>query len=645
MTSPVLAQHQLSAEQQAVVDQPWDARVLVTAGAGAGKTHTLVRRLEALVEREELEAGEILVLSFSRAAVRELTERIERHASAAQRVRAQTFDAWASSLLVRAYPDTDWRAYTFDERIEAATTAIDRGAVEVGEQGVPAHVVIDEVQDLVGVRREMVESLLDRFQENSGFTVVGDSAQAVYGFQVSDPEQRAEETDRFLDWIRATFGEDLVELHLGDNFRARTEAARVALPYGIRLQRVPRDPVEAAVEAERIHGDLRSLLLEEPNFGSLEDEYVRSALRGFPGTTALLCRDNGQALTLSGMLADADVPHTLQRSARERSAPAWITGLLMTTGSSMLAHDRFLELSAGLSGLADSTPEALWRSIRKVARGARGTVDVAALHRAVAEGRLPDELTAASPSPLVVSTVHRAKGLEFDRVLLVEPRVLKEPRRVDKKRYDYDPAAEARLLYVAMTRARDDLYVLDAPNSWLVRKDKRLDRWYIGGRSAWARNGIELLSQDVCHEQPPGAADIASAPVELLDHLNDVVEPGMPAELELLHGIPIAADQSPPYAVVVGGRPLALVSERFRTDLHRMLRRTAHGDIERWPFRVSGLRVDGVESVAGSLAVTEQAGLGSHGVWLAPRLCGLGRFHWSDDHTVDFDVVKGEGNE
>ncbi|MFF0388371.1 UvrD-helicase domain-containing protein [Kitasatospora sp. NPDC004615] len=632
--SDIVDDHPLTAEQRAVVDQPWDARVLVTAGAGAGKTYTLVRRLDALVGREELEAGEILVLTFSRAAVRELTERIERHAGTAQRVRAQTFDAWATALLTRAYPDIDWSTVGFDGRIEAATEAIDHGAVEVGEQGVPAHVVIDEVQDLVGVRREMVEALLDRFQENSGFTVVGDSAQAVYGFQVSDPDQRAEETDRFLDWVRASFGEDLVELHLGDNFRARTEVARLALPYGARLQHLPRDPARAAEEAERIHGDLRSLLLTTPNFGGLDLEYVQDALRDYPGTTAVLCRDNGQALTVSGLLADAGVPHTLQRSARERSAPPWLAELLGATSVSTLGQERFRELLADIELPADSSPEALWRSVRKVARGARGTVDVPALHLALAERRLPDELTSVSAAPLVVSTVHRAKGLQFDRVLVVEPQVLKEPRRVEKKKRDYDPAAEARLLYVAMTRARDDMYVLDAPSSWLVRKDRRLDRWYLGGRSAWARNGIELLGSDVSQALPPGVEDFRADARELMEHLRTTVTPGDPAELVLLHGIPVAADQSPPYAVVVAGRPTAVVSERFRTDLHRMLRRNAHSPVERWPQAITGLRVDCVESVGGSATVTDREGLGPQGVWLAPRLCGLGRFRWDNEQAA-----------
>lgn len=635
MTAAPLLKHRLTPAQQAVVDQPWDARVLVTAGAGAGKTHTLVRRLDVLVEREELEAGEILVLSFSRAAVQELTERIERHAAAAQRIRVQTFDGWAAALLNRSYPDTDWGSYTYDRRIEAATEAIDKGAVEGGDY-MPAHVVIDEVQDLVGVRREMVEALLDRFQENSGFTVVGDSAQAVYGFQVSDPDQRAEETDRFLEWVRATFGEDLVELHLGDNFRARSETARMALPYGSQLQRLPRDRAAAAGEAERIHGDLRTLLLSTPNFGNLDEEFVLAALRDYPDTTAILCRDNGQALSLSGLLAAADVRHTLQRSARERSAPVWIAELLASTGTTALTRERFEELLVGLPIPAGSAPEALWRSVRKVARGrGRGTLDVLALHRALAEGRLPDELTATQPSSLVISTVHRAKGLEFDRVLIIEPRVLKEPTQVRKKKFDYDPAAEARLLYVAMTRARDDLYVLDAPNAWLIRKDKRIDRWYLGGRSAWARNGIELTGSDVSHEQPPGTEGFHDNPEELWRHLVTDVAAGAEAELILLHGIPVASDQSPPYAVVVGGRRIAVVSERFRTDLHQMLRRTSHSEVERWPPLITGLRVDSVESVAGSPAATEAAGLGPHGAWATPRLCGLGRFRWHGDEAKE----------
>jgi len=627
----------LTPAQQSVVDQPWDARTLVTAGAGAGKTLTLVRRLEALVGREELEAQEILVLSFSRAAVRELRERIETHADAARRVRAQTFDSWAASLLHHAYPDHDWSGTTFDQRIQAATEAVEQGAVEAREFGAPAHVLIDEVQDLVGARREMVESLLDRFQDSSGFTVVGDGAQAVYGFQVADLEQRAMETNYFFDWIRSTFAEDLVEIHLGDNFRARTDEARLALPYGQQLQRLTSEREPSEAEAERIHRELRMLLDRVPDFGKLSEPLAQDSLKFVPDPTAILCRDNGQALSISGTLHEYGIEHRLQRSVHDRPAPAWLAGLLSATEAAALSEGRFTELVAGLDSPPLLEPVVLWRAVRRVAGDRRGQLDLAALRLAVAEGRLPDELTADAPGSLVVSTVHRAKGLEFDRVLVVEPEELRRPKPVAKKKSDYDPAAEARLLYVAMTRPRDELYRLERPNTWTLRKDRGLDRWYVGGARTWARNGMEALGRDVCHAYVPGTHGVTTDPVELQRRLVHEVRPGDPVELRLLHELPEGEGQTPPYGIFHRGEPVGEVSEHFRRALHSLLSRNGKWTDINLPRLITGLHIDCVETVVGSDVASARAGLGSSGAWLAPRLVGLARFQW---HADDADTTS-----
>ncbi|MEV6307616.1 UvrD-helicase domain-containing protein [Streptomyces sp. NPDC051840] len=630
MTDAYLDSPPLTAEQQTVVDQPWDSRLLVTAAAGSGKTHTLVRRLDALMgdEQEALEAREILVLSFSRAAVRELRERIALHAHEARRVRVQTFDSWAYAVLRGEQPDRDWSTLRFDERIAEATEAIMRGAVEESEQGAPAHVVIDEVQDLVGGRRDMVETLLDRFQDNCGFTVVGDGAQAIYGFQVSDDDARAAEINYFFDWLRASYPDDLVELHLTANFRARTPEARVALPLGNALQRLPSETSAAAAAGEDIHRSLSDLLRDCPSFGAVDDAFTLGSLRDFRGTCAILCRDNRQALVLSETLFAHGVRHRLQRDLRDRPVPAWVAEVLRSTGSTTLTEDRFRDLL----GAGPVTPVGdharIWRSLRGVARAPRGLLDVAAVRRVVSQGRFPDDLAAVEPADLVVSTIHRAKGLEFDRVIVVEPASMAELR---KQHTHIDPAAEARALYVAMTRPRDDLFRVDAPDTALVRRDRRTGRHYVGGWKSYQRYGISATGTDISREHPPGTEGFEQDAGALQDYLASSVAPGDALTLRPQHTMSQASDESPPYTVFHRYRPIAVVSERFRQDLYSSLKISRTWDIS-WPTSIEGFRVDCLESVAGSTASGARAGLGEHGVWMVPRLSGLGRHRWTETH-------------
>lgn len=621
----------LTPSQLRVVEQPWDARTLVTAGAGSGKTTTLTYRLEYLTGNEELEAGEILVLSFSRAAVRELRDRVDRLAVNARRVRAQTFDGWALALLRQMDPRRDDLVGTsFDERVAMAISAIEDGVVESFELGAPAHVVIDEVQDLVGVRREMVETLLDRFSDSCGFTMVGDAAQSIYGFQVADAEQRASETNRFFDWIRASFPDDLKEVVLDINFRARTAEARVALRFGAQLQALPRDSAEANAAATVIHADLCAELAAAPLFGDLKDPFVQDSLSLNGCTTAILCRDNGQVLWLSDRLHGYGVPHRIQRSPLSRPVPTWIADLLQAGGAT-LTESRFSEIVSGLSSVINEA-DRVWRSLRRVASAPRNQLNIETLRKVVAEGRLPDELTANPVHSLVLSTAHRAKGLEFDRVLVLAPEPI-----TSRRGSDIDPPAEVRLLYVAMTRSRDDLYRMEIPKLWQMRKAVHnpypVDRWYLGGRQRWARNGIEAMEFDVCHAAPAGVREPVADPVDTQRYLREYVRIYDVVDLRRLHDLPGSGTETPPYGIFHDGRPVGEASARFRGDLWRLLKLNRGFEVQRWPKRITGLRVDSLETVAGSVAMSERSGIGGAGVWIAPRLCGLGKFEWNDPMT------------
>ena len=68
----------LNAAQRAVVDASADACAVVVAGAGSGKTHSIVQRVRAIVDRGEVqEPSEILLMTFSCKASAELSERVD----------------------------------------------------------------------------------------------------------------------------------------------------------------------------------------------------------------------------------------------------------------------------------------------------------------------------------------------------------------------------------------------------------------------------------------------------------------------------------------------------------------------------------------------------------------------------------------
>ncbi|MFG3102872.1 UvrD-helicase domain-containing protein [Streptomyces sp. NPDC048182] len=628
MTDVYVDNPPLTDEQRAVVEQAWNARVLVTAGAGAGKTHTLVRRLDALCGHEDpdeaLEAAEILVLTFSRAAARELRERISRYGEHARRVRARTFDAWALDVLLQTRPDGEWGTVGFGERIAAATREIEKGALEVGDVVPPAHVVIDEVQDLLGGRRELVEALLDRHQHSCGFTVVGDAAQCVYGFQIPDRDERTDETGRFFDWLRGSYPDDLVELRLTRNFRATTEEARVALAHGVRLQRLT-DPNEAAT----LYSELRDLLVDPMNaMQGLSDEYTLQGLRDLTDSCAVLTRDNQEALVVSGLLHEHGVEHRLRRPLEERPVPYWVAELLRSTEATALDEQRFASLLTRIPLPYEPNAAALWTVLRRIARGpGRAVLDLTRLRRAVADGRFPDEAADPEPARIVVSTVHRAKGLEFDRVIVLTPPTVGDLRM----RYgnELDLPAEARALYVAMTRARQDLYHVPSPELPLFRRagPRHDGRRYLGSWRSYDRYGIVAASGDVDRDHPPSHETHA---VATQDYVLRRIRPGQSVVLRRRHELPTGETQSPPYAVLHEGREIGEASQRFREDLFRVQKVNRTWD-PWWPDEIHGLRIDTLETVTGSVAAGANAGLGDRGVWIAPRITGIGMFRRADD--------------
>jgi DNA helicase-2/ATP-dependent DNA helicase PcrA len=112
---------------------------------------------------------------------------------------------------------------------------------------------------------------------------------------------------------------------------------------------------------------------------------------------------------------------------------------------------------------------------------------------------------------LVLSTVHSAKGLEWTNVYVIHTSdgnfpsdmALREPEGLDEER---------RLLYVAITRARDQLQ-LSFPLRYYKHREHLDDIHFYGQPSRFLRAIDGLCSQEfVGHDDAPGAGGVTAAP-------------------------------------------------------------------------------------------------------------------------------------
>lgn len=588
---------ELTDEQVEVVDAPAGARLLVTAGPGAGKTHVLIARLAGLIEEGVSPGHGILVLSFSRAAVGEIRRRVAAAGGNVRFVRARTFDSFATRLLIGLRPEAEWQNAGYDERIRRATALIRSGDADEELEDFE-HVLVDEIQDLVGDRADLVRAILERIE--CGFTLFGDPAQGIYNFQL-EGVSRAIGSLALFQWLRDRF-DDLRECHLTKNFRAQTDEARRALWAGAELNGHAPD-----------YGDIRQrledTLLELPPFTSLTD--AAPMLRSCQTPVAILCRTNGQALLISRELFGLGVRHRLQREATDRAVAPWVAVALGGIERNVVGRSEIMGRLSDLPELGDLDPDDAWRLLKRLDRRPDDNLELSRIRERLLAGDVPDELTKPLPADVVVSTVHRAKGLEFHRVVFVDPNGDAED--------DIEEAEEVRVIYVALTRPTHELYHMPSPDTRGMKSRGNVDdRWVQRGYRHWQIRAIEVRGGDVDRTSPPGTFVFEAGAGDLQRYLCAAVKPGDPVELHLQKSNDRAF-----YVVEHDGRSIGVTSEGFGGILFGILKINRGWQVN-WPVRIEGLHVESLDTVAGSEAASRSAGLGTAGVWLRPRVFGLG---------------------
>lgn len=442
-----------------------DEWLLVEAGPGTGKTQMAAMRLAHLLQ-QGLQPAQILVLSFSRSAVATLTRRIaglSLHSDGLiedlRHLAIRTFDSWAFRMLRQnGAPVVDLLGRSHDENIASVTEEL-RADMPFGDRLASIrHVIVDEFQDLPGVRAEMVIALFRHLNSDPGrrvgFTVLGDPAQSIYRFAARTTGGEPP-SDAWAE-LKNQLGSALREVALIQNHRATTQLAGMAA----KLRKILGDP---SVDADKKLAAMKRFLTGLPT-SAIDLKLGPEWLTQLPqGSLAILTRTNGEALRVWQMLLGQSIEAPqedvrLRLAGSARPTPAWIAAVLSRYKPRTITRMVFEKAHQRLCSLHDvetverlrlPTIEVGWKRLAR-ASGASDLATVIDLDKLGARLDWPDsfpEGDASAPATVLITTVHQAKGMEFDNVALLEA----SPRNADK--IPVDSLEEANVDFVAVTRA------------------------------------------------------------------------------------------------------------------------------------------------------------------------------------------------
>ncbi|MCL2062347.1 MAG: UvrD-helicase domain-containing protein [Firmicutes bacterium] len=416
-----------------------EERILVNGGAGTGKTHTVIERLKYILKHALTKPDEILVLCFSRAAVKVIRKRLKDEILAggldydAEQIDIRTFDSFATYYLKEADQNINLQYADYDERIRRFIRRFTQHPEEIDDN--LSYLVVDEIQDLVGDRAEMVKCLLDKI--SCGFLLLGDQCQAIYDYQVDDDQLNAA---KFFAWLDDRFGKELKQYELTKNYRQKT---------AIQTEIVP---LRQAMLSDGIKGQKRELqrIIKKFSVGNMTiDEMIECC----SGERAILSWSNGDAYSISQDLYTAKnaVEHLLLGNSRKTAYTKELAYILSTYPEKDISQRTFLQL-AQENGVEDKEARRLWNALHKLDPRKQGFVELAEVRKQMLwEGGAAEELINTNDSTVTISTIHKAKGKEYDEVLIKLSKI--------KPKAGKNDTAEIKVYYVALTRAKSGIVV------------------------------------------------------------------------------------------------------------------------------------------------------------------------------------------
>lgn len=424
---------ELSDIQSKIINDHESRYIVVAAGPGSGKTRVLVHKLAALLLLEDVKHEQLLMVTFSRSAATEFKKRLlGLIGNAASFVEIKTFHSYCFDLLGKI-----GSLDGVENAVRDAAIMIDSGEVELGRI-TKTVVVIDEAQDMDKHEFALVEALMRRNDEMR-VIAVGDDDQNIYEFRGSD--------SRYLRSFIYDHGATLYEMT--ENYRSARNIVALANAFSSTLSgRMKSAPGQAVQEesgvVQLVHHTSRHLEIALVN-------HVLTTYHG--GKTCILTNTNEEALRVLSLLSQnglrakliqsndgfrlynlAEIRFFLKKIDRKLTSP-------------VISNDIWADAKEQLSFVyQDSSCLSVCQKMIFDFETINSVKYRTDLEEFIKESNYED-FYEEQTEELLVSTIHKAKGREFDSVYIMLDQV---PLHTNENK---------RKLYVGLTRAKKELYV------------------------------------------------------------------------------------------------------------------------------------------------------------------------------------------
>jgi ATP-dependent DNA helicase RecQ len=425
---------ELSPTQLKIINDKETKHIVVAAGPGSGKTRVLVHKLASLLLMEDVKHEQLLMLTFSRAAATEFKKRLfHLIGNAAAYIEIKTFHSYCFDLLGKV-----GNLEKSDEILKKTVEKIKNREIEISRI-TKTVLVIDEAQDMDADEFCLITALMEQNDEMR-VVAVGDDDQNIFEFRGASSKH----LEQFIRVNSAT------KYELVENYRSKNNLVGFTNQFVKtichRLKDIP------IIAKQTDNGKIQLVRYQSNN---LIFPLVHDILNtGLTGTTCVLTKTNEEALQITGLLLKNRMPAKLIQTNdgfnlyNLSEVRFFLQSLNLADDIFIISDDVWENAKRELfSKFRNSNKLEICNNIIKDFEATnpkkkyKSDLDVF-----IRESKLEDFFNEKGET-ILVSTIHKAKGKEFDNVFLMLENV--NPTTDEAKR----------LLYVAMTRAKQNLTV------------------------------------------------------------------------------------------------------------------------------------------------------------------------------------------